>query len=175
MLGDNESEIELAERAVALNANLYFGWQNRGCGLQIAGLHEEALRSFECAMRLRGHTQEGGRVAKPIVLQNGRSWTSQKAALTHFNEMLAQYDDEDPVDQLTDHDDLVALLERYDAAISGGPSKIGPGIDSFFRRRNTFEGYSTPGVLGSPAGARHSRCCVRTRRDLSAFENARRR
>jgi len=52
MLGDNESEIELADRAVALNANLYFGWQNRGCGLQIAGLHEEALRSFECAMRL---------------------------------------------------------------------------------------------------------------------------
>ena len=51
MLGDNESEIELADRAVALNANLYFGWQNRGC-LQIAGLHEEALRSFECAMRL---------------------------------------------------------------------------------------------------------------------------
>jgi hypothetical protein len=31
-----------------------------------------------------------------------------------------------------DHDDLVALLERYDGAIFDGPSKIGPGIDRLF-------------------------------------------
>jgi hypothetical protein len=58
--------------------------------------------------------------------------------------MLARYGDEDPVDQLTDHDDLVALLVGYDAILDG-QSKIGPDIDSFFRRRNKFEGYSTPG------------------------------
>jgi hypothetical protein len=31
---------------------LYFEWQNRGWIYKIAGLHEEAIRSFEYAMRL---------------------------------------------------------------------------------------------------------------------------
>jgi adenylate cyclase len=52
MVGDSEGEVELADRAVALNANLYFGWQNRGWLYKIAGLHEEAIRSFEHAMRV---------------------------------------------------------------------------------------------------------------------------
>ncbi len=48
------------------------------------------------------------------------------------------------VEDLNDHDDLVALLERYDEAIIDGPSKTGAGIDHFTRTRNNFNGYSTP-------------------------------
>jgi Protein of unknown function (DUF3223) len=83
-------------------------------------------------------------MAKPVQLQNGRAWKTQGAALAHFKEMLARYADEDTVEDRVDHDDLVALLERYDAVIPDGPSKIGDGIDSFLRRRNVFEGFSTP-------------------------------
>jgi hypothetical protein len=38
----------------------------------------------------------------------------------------------------------VALLERYDNAITDTPSKIGTGIDHFERRTNAGSGYSTP-------------------------------
>lgn len=43
-----------------------------------------------------------------------------------------------------DREDLVALLERYDEAITDGPSKTGTSIDYFTRTRNNFNGYSTP-------------------------------
>jgi hypothetical protein len=82
---------------------------------------------------------------KPVHLPNGRAWSAQTEALTHFRAMLHRYADNACVEDRADHDDLVALLERYDGAITDGPSKIGPGIDSFFRRRNIGEGYSTPG------------------------------
>lgn len=83
-------------------------------------------------------------MAKTIKLTNGRVWATQSAALGHFKKMLARYADNQAVEDRADHEDLVALLERYDAAIADEPSKIGAGIDSFFRRRNVGEGYSTP-------------------------------
>jgi adenylate cyclase len=52
MIGDRENEMEMADRAVALNPNSYEGWQNRGWVYKMAGLHEEAVRSFEHAIRM---------------------------------------------------------------------------------------------------------------------------
>ena len=52
MVGDCESGIELADRAVALNPNSYLAWSNRGFVYKTAGLQEEALRSFERAIRM---------------------------------------------------------------------------------------------------------------------------
>jgi adenylate cyclase len=52
MVGDCESGIELADRAVALNPNSYHAWSNRGFVYKAAGLQEEALRSFERAIRM---------------------------------------------------------------------------------------------------------------------------
>jgi adenylate cyclase len=52
MVGDSENEIEMADRAVALNPNSYFAWQARGWVYEIAGLPEEAVRSFERAIRM---------------------------------------------------------------------------------------------------------------------------
>src|SRR5262250_3238455 len=52
MVGDCESEIEMADRAVALNPNSYVAWSGRGHVYRIAGLPEEAVRSFERAIRM---------------------------------------------------------------------------------------------------------------------------
>ena len=52
MVGDSESEIEMADRAVALNPNSFVAWSSRGWVYRIAGLPEEAVRSFERAMRM---------------------------------------------------------------------------------------------------------------------------
>src|SRR6201988_2298733 len=52
MVGDCESEIEIADRAVALNPNSFNAWHYRGWVYKIAGLPEEAVRSFEFAMRM---------------------------------------------------------------------------------------------------------------------------
>ena len=52
MVGDSESEIEMADRAVALNPNSFIAWQARGWVYKIAGLQEEAIRSFERAIRM---------------------------------------------------------------------------------------------------------------------------
>jgi len=52
MVGDCETGIELADRAVALNPNSYHAWSNRGFVYKTAGLQEEALRSFERAIRM---------------------------------------------------------------------------------------------------------------------------
>ena len=52
MVGDSESEIEMADRAVALNPNSCIAWNCRGWVYQIAGLPEEAVRSFERAIRM---------------------------------------------------------------------------------------------------------------------------
>jgi adenylate cyclase len=52
MVGDSESEIEMAERAVQLNPNSFGAWNSRGHVYRIAGLPEEALRSFERAIRM---------------------------------------------------------------------------------------------------------------------------
>jgi adenylate cyclase len=52
MVGDSESEIEMAERAVALNPNSFFAWNSRGWVYKAAGLPEEAIQSFERAIRI---------------------------------------------------------------------------------------------------------------------------
>jgi adenylate cyclase len=52
MVGDCESEIEMVDRAVALNPNSYLPWNCRGHVYRIAGLPEEAVRSFERAIRM---------------------------------------------------------------------------------------------------------------------------
>ncbi|MDH2380979.1 winged helix-turn-helix domain-containing tetratricopeptide repeat protein [Bradyrhizobium sp. CER78] len=52
MVGDSESEIEMADRAVALNPSSFGAWNSRGQVYRIAGLSEEAVRSFERAMRM---------------------------------------------------------------------------------------------------------------------------
>jgi adenylate cyclase len=52
MVGDCESSIELADRAVALNPNSFLAWSGRGWVYRVAGLPEEAIRSFERAIRM---------------------------------------------------------------------------------------------------------------------------
>jgi adenylate cyclase len=52
MVGDSEAEIEMADRAVALNPNSWRTWNNRGWVYRVAGLPEEAIRSFERAIRM---------------------------------------------------------------------------------------------------------------------------
>lgn len=51
-VGDSESEIEMADRAVALNPNSFHAWNCRGHVNRLAGLLEEAVRSFERAVRV---------------------------------------------------------------------------------------------------------------------------
>jgi TolB-like protein/Flp pilus assembly protein TadD len=65
VVGDNQSEIEMADRAVALNPNSFLAWNIRGWVYKFAGLPEEAIRSFERARRMspvdpRLHTTFGG-------------------------------------------------------------------------------------------------------------------
>jgi adenylate cyclase len=52
MVGDSESSIEMADRAVGLNQNSFAAWNCRGWVYRSAGLHEEAVPSFERAMRV---------------------------------------------------------------------------------------------------------------------------
>src|SRR5262249_21763168 len=52
MVGDPESEIEMADRAVALNPNSFNAWNCRGWVYRIAGLPAEAGPSFERAVRI---------------------------------------------------------------------------------------------------------------------------
>jgi adenylate cyclase len=52
IVGDSEAEIEMANRAVALNPNSFVAWSCRGFVYRIAGLPEEAIRSFERAVRM---------------------------------------------------------------------------------------------------------------------------
>jgi adenylate cyclase len=52
MVGDSEAEIEMADRAVALNPNSFVAWSIRGYVYRIAGLPEEAIPSFEHAVRM---------------------------------------------------------------------------------------------------------------------------
>jgi adenylate cyclase len=51
MVGDIESSIEMADRAVALNPNSFNAWSSRGWVCELAGQSEEAVRSFERAIR----------------------------------------------------------------------------------------------------------------------------
>tara|TARA_R110002124_G_scaffold287244_1_gene471849 strand:+ start:4738 stop:5061 length:324 start_codon:yes stop_codon:yes gene_type:complete len=84
-------------------------------------------------------------MVKSITLPNGKTWYTQTAALEHFKDLLGRYEDGETVNNFEDHDDLVALLERYDQLELGGPEKIGAGVDYFERRRNRGEGYASSG------------------------------
>lgn len=85
-------------------------------------------------------------MAKKIEFPNGRTWLTQQAARDHFKAMLHRYANGAVVDDREDHDDLLGLLQRYDEAITDGPSKIGAGVDCFMRRLNVREGhYASPG------------------------------
>jgi adenylate cyclase len=52
LVGDCETEIEIADRAVTLDPNSYHAWSCRGWVYKVAGQPEEAIRSFERAMRM---------------------------------------------------------------------------------------------------------------------------
>jgi adenylate cyclase len=52
LVGDWEKEMEMADRAVALNPNSYVASHARGWVYRNAGLPEEAVRSFERAIRM---------------------------------------------------------------------------------------------------------------------------
>jgi adenylate cyclase len=52
MVGDSESGIEMADRAVVLNSNSFLAWAARGWAYKVAGLSAEAVRSFERAIRM---------------------------------------------------------------------------------------------------------------------------
>jgi adenylate cyclase len=74
MVGDCESSVELADRAAGLNPNSFNAWHFKGHVYRIAGLPEEAVRSFERAMRLspldpRRHTTFAGMGAALIELR----------------------------------------------------------------------------------------------------------
>lgn len=84
-------------------------------------------------------------MTKSITLPNGKIWPTQTAALMHFKDLLGRYEDGETVNSLEDHDNLVALLERYDQLELGGPDKVGAGVDHFERRRNRGEGYASSG------------------------------
>jgi hypothetical protein len=73
---------------------------------------------------------------KPVTLSNGKAWETQGAAEQHFRDLRDRYPLNTPIDDVADHDDLSALLERYDLAILDGASKIGCGIDHFEVRMN---------------------------------------
>ncbi len=52
LVRDYEGAIEMTDRAVALNPNSFHAWNCRGHAHRVAGLPEEAVRSFERAMRV---------------------------------------------------------------------------------------------------------------------------
>ena len=84
-------------------------------------------------------------MAKSVTLQNGRTWSTQTAALHHFKSISARYKDGDVINSSEDHDDLLALLVRYDMLKVSEQSKLGAGIERFERRVNRREGYSSSG------------------------------
>lgn len=84
-------------------------------------------------------------MAKGVELSNGKSWKTQAAAKQHFKDMLARYGDGATIADPDDHQDLCALLIRYDLLVSEGPSKIGKGIDRFEKRKSFVNGYPTRG------------------------------
>ena len=51
-IGDHETAIDFVDRAVATNPNSHSAWNYRGWVYQVAGRHEEAILSFETAIRV---------------------------------------------------------------------------------------------------------------------------
>lgn len=84
-------------------------------------------------------------MAKRISLSNGRVWNTQKVATDHFRTLRDRYPDGVPIEDASDHSDLVALVERFDAAHGKNDSKAGSGIGHFEVRTNTGAGGATRG------------------------------
>lgn len=85
-------------------------------------------------------------MVKPVTLSNGRQWRMQKDALAHFKQMLGRYQNGDRILDPTDHNDLCALLERYDSVLPAGhPTKSGNGVSHFSREQNRGDGWTTDG------------------------------
>lgn len=80
-----------------------------------------------------------------ITLTNGKTWSSQKAAKAHFKQILHTYPNGAVVDDPGHHDDLVALVGRFDAVLPVEERKGSMGIAQFERRLNTGSGFATPG------------------------------
>ena len=83
--------------------------------------------------------------AKPVTLSNGKTWKKQGEAQQYFLDMRLRHPLNTPIANPTDHEDLLALLERYDEAIHDGPTKIGAGIAHFETRVNRTNGGRTVG------------------------------
>ncbi|WP_346910913.1 DUF3223 domain-containing protein [uncultured Roseibium sp.] len=79
-------------------------------------------------------------VRKPVRLANGKEWPSRGDAISYFRELRDRYPVGAPILDCSDHEDLLALLERYDLAITDGPPKIGAGVDHFETRINITNG-----------------------------------
>lgn len=82
---------------------------------------------------------------KPVELSNGRHWPTQGAATQHFLELRDRHPTYTPIEDPDDHEDLAALLERYDASILDDPLKAGQGIRHFETRINEAHGGKTIG------------------------------
>lgn len=80
-----------------------------------------------------------------ITLTNGKTWASQKAAKAHFKEILHGYANGAIVDDPGHHDDLAALVTRFDEVLPAEERKGAAGIARFERRLNTGAGFATPG------------------------------
>ena len=59
--------------------------------------------------------------------------------------MLGRYEDGCVVNDFEDHDDLLALLVRYDMCRLSLQAKVGSGVERFERRLNRGEGFSSSG------------------------------
>jgi hypothetical protein len=80
-----------------------------------------------------------------VELSNGRRFPTKSAAEGHFRALRDRYPPNTPITDPTDHDDLLALLERYDASIGDEPSKVGEGVRHFETRVNRTHGKQTIG------------------------------
>lgn len=81
----------------------------------------------------------------PVVLSNGAEWSNKSVAKSHFRALRDRWPLGVVIDDPEDHENLCALLDRYDEVISTGPSKVGCGIDHFETRENNSHGGVTVG------------------------------
>jgi hypothetical protein len=77
---------------------------------------------------------------KAVRLGNGKEWPSRGEAISYFRDLRDRQEIGVPIADHSAHQDLLALLERYDLSIVDGPGKIGVGIDHFETRINITNG-----------------------------------
>lgn len=82
---------------------------------------------------------------KSVSLGNGRSWGSQGEAMDYFRAIRDRYPPGSVVTSNADHDDLLALIKRYDLTVADGPEKEGVGVERFETRTNVTNGGRTVG------------------------------